>query len=82
MTGFEHLRVYLNICGVLDFPGTNFQNINPGLARVSKMKLKYFPDFLQNPGPGRLPLNSGCGDVEFACVFASEASPNSYFENF
>ncbi len=33
-----------------------------------------FPDFWPNPGPGRIPLDSACGDVEFASVFAPVAS--------
>ena len=33
-----------------------------------------FPGFWPNPGPGRLPLDSGRADVEFAGVFASVAS--------
>jgi len=32
-----------------------------------------FPSFWPNPGPGHLPLDSGRGTVEFACVFASVA---------
>ena len=60
--------------------------INPGLARVSKIKLKKISVFWPNPGPGCLPLESGRGDVEFASVFASVAClavsllcPNAYF---
>ena len=42
---------------------------------MTKFKFKLFlTDFWPNPGPGRLPLNSGRGDVEFAGVFASVAS--------
>ena len=33
-----------------------------------------FPDFWPNPGPGRLPLDSSRGDVEFPGGFASVAS--------
>jgi len=33
-----------------------------------------FPDFGSNPGPGRLPLDSGRGDIEFACVCVPVAS--------
>ena len=33
-----------------------------------------FLDFWPNPGPGRLPVDSGRGDVELAGVFASVAS--------
>lgn len=40
----------------------------PGLARVSKIKFKYFPDFWSNPGLGCRPLDSDRGDVEFAAV--------------
>ena len=39
------------------------------------MKLKLFRvDFWPNPGPGRLALDSGRGDVDLAGVFASVAS--------
>jgi len=42
---------------------------------VSKFKLGLFaPEFWPNPGPGRLPLDSGRGDIEVAGVFASAAS--------
>jgi len=41
---------------------------------VSKVKCFSFPDSRPNPGPGRLPLDSGRGDVEFAGVFMSVAS--------
>jgi len=49
-------------------------SIGPRIARVSKIKLELsFPGFCPNPGPGCFPLDSGCGDVEFAGVFASVA---------
>ena len=34
----------------------------------------FFQDFGPNPGPGRLPLDSGRRDVEFTGVFVSVAS--------
>ena len=46
-----------------------------------------YSGFRQNPGPRHLPLDSGCGEVEFAGVFASVASlapsvvPESIFRN-
>jgi len=47
----------------------------PRMARVSKTKFKLcFADLLPNPGPGRIPLDSDRGDVEFASVFVSVAS--------
>ena len=42
---------------------------------MSKIKFELFVlDFWPNPGPGRLPLDLGRGDVELAGVFASVAS--------
>ena len=41
----------------------------PGLIRVSKINVKN-----KDAGPGRLPLNSGRRDAEFAGVLASVAS--------
>jgi len=45
------------------------------IDRVSKIKLKFvFTAYSPNPGPGRLPLDSGRGNVEIASVFAPVAS--------
>jgi len=43
---------------------------NPGLLGT----FLFFIDFWPNPGPGRLPLDSGREDVELARVFASAAT--------
>jgi len=39
-----------------------------------RIKSNFFPDLWPNPGPGRLPLDSKRGDVEFAGVVDSVAS--------
>ena len=57
------------------------------IPQLGHQNLFLFLDCWPNPGPGRLPLDSGRGDVEFAGVFASVAFltvnfvPNSIFWN-
>ena len=47
----------------------------PRIARVSRIKFKLFLQFWgPNPSPGRLPSDSGRGDVELAGVFVSVVS--------
>ena len=59
----------------LDFPPcTGCSRALPRIAWASKIKFEFlFTGFWPNPGPGRLPLDSGRRDVKFAGVFASVA---------
>jgi len=52
----------------------------PRIVRVSKIKFEpsLFLEFWPNPSPGRLPLDSGRGDVEFASVFAQASMAVSF----
>jgi len=62
--------------------------IAPGMIGSAKSSLNFsFANLGPNPGPGHLPLDSGCGDVKFAGEFASdvrvhilEPCPNKSFK--
>ena len=53
--------------------------ILPRFAWASKIQLISFHIFWPNQGPGRLPLESGSGDIEVAAVFALVASSSASF---
>jgi len=55
---------------------------NPRIARVSRIKFNFLPGVWPNPGPGRLTLDAGRGDVEFVGVFETIASFSSFAPDF
>ena len=71
LTGFSHPLFCFSGCMIFyKFTKGTSQDCSGKQSQVWTL----FLDFWPNPGPGRLPLASGRGDVEFAGVLASVAS--------